>query len=319
MNLKEVAAQINKQHGKGTLIRSGEKTDLGFMPTGFWSVDQALGGGVVHGGVIEIFGPESSGKTTFTLDLIASFQAVKKAVVFVDAEHSFSPDWAKRNGVDIEDLMFCQPDCGEQALQIVDSLVRSQAVGLVVVDSVSALVPKVELEGEMGQSHVGLQARMMSQASRKLYGITHKNSVTVAFINQIRDKVGVTWGSSETTSGGRGLKYSSFQRIDIRRIGGIKIGEEIVGQRTRIKIVKNKLAAPFKQCELDLRYDVGFCRASDVLDHALASKVVQKKGAWFSMGSEKLGQGREAVRSRLIQEPELMREVKDALESKGKE
>lgn len=317
LSLDDVVKQINTQHGEGTLMPLHGKSDLESVSTGFHGIDETLGGGIVLGAMIEVFGPESSGKTTFSIAVMAAFQRAGHRVVFIDAEHSFNTGWAKKIGVNTEEVMICQPNSGEEALQVADALVKSQAVGLIVIDSVSALVPKTELEGEMGQSHVGLQARLMSQACRKLYSACEKTKTTVLFINQIREKVGVMFGSPETTSGGRGLKFGAFQRIDIRRISAIKVGDEVVGQRTRIKAVKNKLGAPFRQCEADLRYDAGFCRASDLIDCAVSAGVITKKGAWFAYKGEQLGQGKEFLRQKLLDDNELLEGILSDVKSES--
>src|SRR6201992_2696414 len=296
-------SQIEKQFGKGSIMRLGSKeaiVPISVISTGAISFDAALGvGGVPRGRVVEIFGPESSGKTTITLQIIAEAQKAGGLAAFVDAEHALDPAYAKKLGVDTDNLLISQPDYGEQALEITEALVRSGAVDVLVVDSVAALVPKAELDGEMGDSHVGLQARLMSQALRKLTGTVAKSRTSLIFINQIREKIGVMFGNPETTTGGRALKFSSSVRIDIRRIGAVKEGDVVVGSRTKVKIVKNKVAAPFRDAEFDILYGEGISREGDVLDLAVANNVVEKSGAWFSYSGERIGQGRENVRQYL--------------------
>jgi recombination protein RecA len=278
-------------------------------PTGALSLDLALGGGIPKGRIIEIYGPESSGKTTLTLHAIAEVQKSGGTAAFIDAEHALDPAYAKRIGVDIENLLLSQPDNGEQALEIVETLVRSNAVDLIVVDSVAALVPRAEIEGEMGDSHMGLQARLMSQALRKLTGIISRSKATVIFINQIRMKIGVMFGNPETTTGGNALKFYSSVRMDIRRIGQIKQGEDVIGNRTRVKIVKNKIAPPFRQAEFDIMYNKGISKSGDVLDLAADQGIIDKTGAWYALGDTKIGQGREAAKTYLEDNPKLMDEV----------
>jgi len=273
------------------------------------SLDMALGGGIPKGRVIEVFGPESSGKTTLTLHAIAEVQRNGGTAAFIDAEHALDPAYAKRIGVDIENLLLSQPDNGEQALEIVETLVRSNAVDLIIVDSVAALVPRAEIEGDMGDSHMGLQARLMSQALRKLTGVISRSKVTVIFINQIRMKIGVMFGNPETTTGGNALKFYASVRIDIRRIGQIKQGDEIIGNRTRVKIVKNKIAPPFRQAEFDIMYNQGISKSGDILDLAAECDVVEKAGAWYSYKGEKIGQGREASKKYLSDNPKVMDEI----------
>jgi recombination protein RecA len=296
-------AQIEKQFGKGSIMRLGSKeaiVPISVIGTGSISFDAALGvGGVPRGRVIEIFGPESSGKTTITLQIIAEAQKLGGMAAFVDAEHALDPAYARKLGVDVDNLLISQPDYGEQALEITEALVRSGAIDVLVVDSVAALVPKAELDGEMGDSHMGLQARLMSQALRKLTGTVSKSRTCLIFINQIREKIGVMFGNPETTTGGRALKFYSSVRIDIRRIAAVKEGDVVVGSRTRVKIVKNKVAAPFREAEFDILYGEGISREGDLLDVAVANGVVEKSGAWFSFSGERIGQGRENVRQYL--------------------
>ena len=302
---------IEKQFGKGSIMKLGERTDtqVETVPTGALSLDLALGGGIPKGRIIEIYGPESSGKTTLTLHAIAEVQKRGGTAAFIDAEHALDPAYAKRIGVDIENLLLSQPDNGEQALEIAETLVRSSAVDLVVVDSVAALVPRAEIEGDMGDSLPGLQARLMSQALRKLTGAINKSKTTVIFINQIRMKIGVMFGNPETTTGGNALKFYASVRMDIRRIAQIKQGDEIVGNRTRVKVVKNKIAPPFRQAEFDIMYNQGISTAGDVLDLATERGIVEKSGAWYAYGGEKIGQGREATKKYLEEHPELITEL----------
>jgi recombination protein RecA len=294
-------SQIEKQFGKGSIMRLGSKeavVPISTISTGSISFDAALGvGGVPRGRVIEIFGPESSGKTTITLQIIAEAQKAGGMAAFVDAEHALDPQYAKKLGVDVDNLLVSQPDYGEQALEITEALVRSGAIDVLVVDSVAALVPKAELDGEMGDSHVGLQARLMSQALRKLTGTVSKSRTCLIFINQIREKIGVMFGNPETTTGGRALKFYSSVRVDIRRIAAVKEGDLVVGSRTKVKIVKNKVAAPFREAEFDILYGEGISREGDVLDLAVNNNIVEKSGAWYSYSGERIGQGRENVRS----------------------
>jgi recombination protein RecA len=312
---------IEKQFGKGSIMKLGEayKVQVECIPTGSLSLDLALGGGVPKGRVVEIYGPESSGKTTMTLHVIAEIQKQGGTAAFIDAEHALDPAYAQRIGVDTSNLLLSQPDSGEQALEIVETLVRSNAVDLIVVDSVAALVPRAEIEGDMGDAHMGLQARLMSQALRKLTSIINKSNATVIFINQIRMKIGVMFGNPETTTGGNALKFYASVRMDIRRISQIKIGEEIVGNRVRVKVVKNKIAPPFRQAEFDIMYNKGISVSGDVLDLAVADGIVDKSGAWFAYGDEKIGQGREATKKYLEQNPKVLDKIaKQVLESSAK-
>ncbi len=294
-------AGIEKQFGKGSIMRLGAKdaiVPISVIGTGSISFDAALGvGGVPRGRVIEIYGPESSGKTTITLQIIAEAQKLGGFAAFVDAEHALDPTYARKLGVDVDNLLISQPDYGEQALEITEALVRSGAIDILVVDSVAALVPKAEIDGEMGDSHVGLQARLMSQALRKLTGTVAKSRTCLIFINQIREKIGVMFGNPETTTGGRALKFYSTIRIDIRRIGAVKEGDVVVGSRTKVKVVKNKVAAPFREAEFDILYGEGISREGDVLDLAVVQNIVDKSGAWYSYQGERIGQGRENVRN----------------------
>ena len=320
-NLDEAIRQIEKEHGKGSILRMGER-DAGIgadvISTGSVSVDAALGiGGFPKGRVVEIYGPESSGKTTLALQAVAQAQKQGGMAAFIDAEHAMDPGYAAKLGVDVDNLLVSQPDYGEQALQIVDVLVRSGAVDIVVVDSVAALVPHAELQGEMGDSHVGLQARLMSQALRKLTGQVSRSNCCILFINQIREKIGVMFGSPETTTGGRALKFYSSVRVDIRRIAAIKDGDAVIGNRTKVKVVKNKMAPPFKLAEFDIMYGEGVSLEGDLLDLGVANRIVQKSGSWFSYGSERVGQGRENAKAFLKQNLDvrnrLERDVRQAM------
>lgn len=310
--------QINKQFGDGAIRRLGDaKTvDVELIGSGALSLDLALGGGYPKGRIIEIFGPESSGKTTLTLHAIAEIQKNGGTAAFIDAEHALDPAYARRLGVDTENLLVAQPDNGEQALEIVETLVRSNAVDIVVVDSVAALVPQAEIDGDMGDSHMGLQARLMSQALRKLTGIINKSKTIVIFINQIRMKIGVMFGNPETTTGGNALKFYASIRVDIRRTGQIKSGEDIIGNRTKVKVVKNKIAPPFRSAEFDIMYNEGISRTGDVLDLAVIHGVVGKAGAWFDYNDAKIGQGREATKEFLKQNPEVLAEIEQKVREK---
>jgi recombination protein RecA len=313
-------AQIEKQFGKGSIVRLGSREALmpiSVISTGSISFDAALGvGGIPRGRVIEVFGPESSGKTTITLQIIAEAQRLGGLAAFVDAEHALDPGYAKKLGVDVDNLLVSQPDSGEQALEITEALVRSGAIDVLVVDSVAALVPKAELDGEMGDSHVGLQARLMSQALRKLTGTVSKSRTALIFINQIREKIGVMFGNPETTTGGRALKFYSSVRVDIRRIAAIKEGEVVTGNRTKVKIVKNKVAAPFREAEFDILYGEGISREGDVLDLAVANNIVEKSGAWYSYAGERIGQGRENTRSFLKENKDIFAKMDGELRKK---
>ena len=306
-------SQIEKQFGKGSIMRLGSKeavVPISVIPTGAISLDAALGvGGMPRGRVVEIFGPESSGKTTLALQVVAEAQKAGGMAAFVDAEHALDPAYARKLGVDVDNLLISQPDYGEQALEIAEALVRSGAIDVLVVDSVAALVPKAELDGEMGDSHVGLQARLMSQALRKLTGIVSKSRTCMIFINQIREKIGVMFGNPETTTGGRALKFYSSIRADIRRIAAIKEGDQVVGSRTRVKVVKNKVAAPFRECEFDIMYGEGISREGDLIDLAVNHNVVEKSGAWFSYKGERIGQGRENARAFLKENKDITAKI----------
>ena len=304
-------SQITKSFGDGSIMKLGDakKIDVQLIPSGSLSLDLALGGGYPKGRIIEIYGPESSGKTTLTLHAIAEIQKQGGTAAFIDAEHALDPAYAKRIGVDINNLLISQPDNGEQALEICETLVRSGAVDLIVVDSVAALVPQAEIDGDMGDAQMGLQARLMSQAMRKLTGIISKSKATVIFINQIRMKIGVMFGNPETTTGGNALKFYSSVRIDIRRIGQIKEGDNITGNRTKVKIVKNKIAAPFRTAEFDIMYNEGISKVGDILDLAVQYGVMDKAGAFLKYNGETLGQGREAVKKLFREKPELMEEI----------
>jgi recombination protein RecA len=306
-------SQIEKQFGKGSIMRLGSKeaiVPISVISTGSISFDAALGvGGFPRGRVIEVFGPESSGKTTITLQVIAEAQKAGGMAAFVDAEHALDPTYAKKLGVDVDNLLVSQPDYGEQALEITEALVRSNAIDVLVVDSVAALVPKAELDGEMGDSHVGLQARLMSQALRKLTGTVSKSRTCLIFINQIREKIGVMFGNPETTTGGRALKFYSSVRVDIRRIAAIKEGDIVVGSRTKVKVVKNKVAAPFREAEFDIMYGEGISREGDLLDLAANSNIVEKSGAWFSYKNERIGQGRENAKAFLKENKDIAAKI----------
>lgn len=317
--LSVAMAQIEKQFGKGSIMRLGDKETIKMevIPTGALSLDIALGiGGFPKGRIIEIFGPESSGKTTVALHAIAEAQKKDGIAAFIDAEHALDPNYAKRLGVDVDNLIVSQPDTGEQALEITEALVRSGAVDIVVVDSVAALVPKAEIEGEMGDSHVGLQARLMSQALRKLAGVINKSKTIVIFINQLREKVGVMFGNPETTTGGRALKFYSTIRLDVRKIESIKQGENVIGNRTRVRVVKNKVAPPFKQAEFDIMYGQGISNEGNILDVGVESNIINKSGSWYSYKDYKLGQGRENAKDFLRQNPEIQLEIENLIREK---
>ena len=307
--------QIEKQFGKGSIMRLGQRgaiAPIESISTGSISIDYALGiGGLPRGRVIEIFGPESSGKTTLALQVIAEAQRAGGMAAFVDAEHALDAQYAQKLGVDLENLLVSQPDNGEQALEIVEVLIRSNSVDVVVVDSVAALVPKAEIEGEMGEAQMGLQARLMSQALRKLTGVVSKSKTTLIFINQLREKIGVMFGNPETTTGGRALKFYASVRIDIRRIASIKDGDQVIGGRTRVKVVKNKVAPPFREAEFDIMYGEGISREGDLLDLAVEKRIVEKSGAWFAYGGERLGQGRENAKQFLKDNPEIRQTIED--------
>jgi recombination protein RecA len=313
-------SQIEKQFGKGSVMRLGDSDsayDIEVISTGSLALDVALGvGGLPRGRVVEIYGPESSGKTTLTLSTIAQAQKAGGVAAFVDAEHALDPSYAEKLGVNLKDLLVSQPDTGEQALEITDMLVRSGAVDIVVVDSVAALTPKAEIEGEMGEMQVGLQARLMSQALRKLTGNIKRSNTTVVFINQIRMKIGVMFGNPETTTGGNALKFYSSVRLDIRRIGALKNGEEVVGNQTRVKVVKNKIAPPFRQAEFEILYGTGISREGELVDMGVEHGLVEKSGSWYAYKGERIGQGKDNVRNYLLQHPEIANEIDSALRVK---
>lgn len=315
--LNEAISQIEKQHGKGAVMKLGDPSsamNIETIPTGSLSLDIALGlGGIPKGRVVEIYGPESSGKTTVALHMIAEVQKRGGIAGFIDAEHALDPVYARAIGVDIDNLYISQPDFGEQALEITETFVRSGAIDIVVVDSVAALVPKAEIDGEMGDSHVGLQARLMSQALRKLTAVINKTNTVVIFINQLREKVGVMFGNPETTTGGRALKFYSSVRLDVRRIETLKQGGEMIGNRARVKVVKNKVAPPFKEAEFDIMFGKGISREGDILDLAANIDVINKSGAWYAYKGEKIGQGRENAKNTLTANPEMMQEVENAV------
>lgn len=315
--LKEAMAQIQKQFGQGAIMKLGDdsaKLNIEAISTGSASLDIATGiGGIPRGRIIEIYGPESSGKTTLTLHIIAEAQKAGGKAAFIDAEHALDPEYARNLGVDVDDLLVSQPDTGEQGLEICEMLVRSGALDIVVIDSVAALVPRAEIQGDMGDSHVGLQARLMSQALRKLTGSINKSNTAVVFINQLREKVGVMFGNPETTTGGRALKFYSTMRFDVRKIESIKAGDEVLGNRTRVKIVKNKVAPPFKQAEFDIMYGRGISKEGDVLDCAVEAKIVEKAGSWYSFEGNRIGQGRENVKKFLTDNPEILNRVEALL------
>lgn len=317
--LDQVLSEIEKQFGKGSIMKLGEQAmdDIEVIPTGCLALDNALGiGGVPRGRIIEIYGPESSGKTTVSLHIIAQAQKLGGTAAFIDAEHALDPVYAGKLGVNLDELYVSQPDNGEQALDICETLVRSGAFDIVVIDSVAALTPKAEIDGEMGDSFIGLQARLMSQALRKLAGITNKSKSCVIFINQLREKVGVMFGSPETTTGGKALKFYASVRLDVRRIDGIKDGSDVVGNRTRIKVVKNKLAPPFKQAEFDIIYGKGISNEGCILDLACEYDIIVKSGSWFSYKDDKIGQGRENVKAFLENNPDIMNEIEEKIKQK---
>ena len=311
--LDAALAQIEKEFGKGSVMKLGDSSanmNIQTVPTGSLSLDVALGlGGIPRGRIVEIYGPESSGKTTVALHMVAEIQKRDGIAGFIDAEHALDPSYAKNIGVDIDNLYISQPDSGEQALEICETMVRSGAVDIVIVDSVAALVPKAEIEGDMGDAHVGLQARLMSQALRKLTAVVSKTNCTVIFINQLREKVGIMFGNPETTTGGRALKFYSSIRLDVRRIEALKQAGEIIGNRTRIKVVKNKVAPPFKEAEFDIMFGKGISREGDILDLAVKQNIVEKSGAWFAYNKDKIGQGRENAKIYLQTHPEVMEEI----------
>lgn len=310
--LEMAMGQIEKQFGKGAVMKLGETAHLNIeaIPTGALGLDIALGvGGVPRGRIVEVFGPESSGKTTVALHMVAEAQKAGGDAAFIDAEHALDPVYAKKLGVDIDNLIVSQPDTGEQALEITEALVRSGAIDIIVIDSVAALVPKAEIDGEMGDAHVGLQARLMSQALRKLAGVISKSKTTAIFINQLREKVGIMFGNPETTPGGRALKFYASVRLDVRKIETIKQGTEMIGSRTRVKVVKNKVAPPFKEAEFDIIYGQGISKEGNILDVAVNLDIINKSGAWFSYNGQRIGQGRENSKNFLRQNPELLKEV----------
>ena len=318
--LDAALAQIEKQYGKGSVMKLGDSSanmNIEVIPTGSLSLDIALGlGGVPRGRIIEVFGPESSGKTTVALHIVAEIQKRGGIAGFIDAEHALDPVYAKNIGVNIDDLYISQPDCGEQALEITETMVRSGAVDVIIVDSVAALVPKAEIDGEMGDSHMGLHARLMSQALRKLTAVVSKTNCVVIFINQLREKVGVVFGNPEVTTGGRALKFYASVRMDVRRIDTLKMGGEIVGNRTRVKVVKNKVAPPFKEAEFDIMFGKGITREGDILDLAVANDIVDKSGAWYAYMGDKIGQGRENAKAFLAENPAICAEIDEKIREK---
>lgn len=318
--LDAALAQIEKQYGKGSVMKLGDQSanmGIDVVPTGSLSLDLALGlGGMPRGRIIEIYGPESSGKTTVALHVVAEVQKMGGIAGFIDAEHALDPTYAAHIGVDIDNLYISQPDNGEQALEITETMVRSGAVDVIIVDSVAALVPKAEIDGEMGDSHVGLHARLMSRALRKLTGIISKSNCVVIFINQLREKVGVMFGNPETTTGGRALKFYASVRLDVRRIETLKVGGEVVGNRTRVKVVKNKVAPPFKEAEFDIMFGKGISKEGDILDLAVLHDIINKAGAWYSYNGEKIGQGRENTKLYLANNPEVMEEIEQQVRNK---
>ena len=317
--LDTALAQIDKQFGKGSVMRLGsdERAPIEVIPTGSIALDVALGiGGLPKGRIVEVYGPESSGKTTVALHAIANCQRAGGVAVFIDAEHALDPEYAKALGVDIDALLVSQPDTGEQALEIADTLIRSGSIDIIVIDSVAALVPRAEIEGEMGDSHMGLQARLMSQALRKLTGVLNNTKTTAIFINQLREKIGVFFGSPETTAGGKALKFYASVRLDVRRIETLKDGQEAVGNRTRVKVVKNKMAPPFKQAEFDIIYGVGISREGSLLDVGVEQEILKKSGSWYTYESEQLGQGKENSRNYLLDNPEVANEIEQKIKTK---
>ncbi len=318
--LKDTISQIDKEFGKGSVMRLGDesaKLDVGVIPSGSLMLDRALGiGGIPRGRIVEIFGPESSGKTTMTLHFVAEAQKMGGLCAFIDAEHALDPIYAQKLGVDTDNLLVSQPDYGEQALAIADKLIRSNALDVVVVDSVAALVPKAEIEGEMGDYHVGTQARLMSQAMRKLTTCVSKSNCCLIFINQIRMKIGVMFGNPETTTGGNALKFYSSIRLDIRRVGTVKSGQDAVGNRTRVKVVKNKLAPPFREAEFDISFGEGISRTGELIDLGIEHEIITKSGTWFSYGEERLGQGRDNVKTLLTDKPELALSIEGKVREK---
>ncbi len=318
--LQEALLQIDKKFGKGSVMTLGDsnaRLDIEAISTGSVSLDIACGiGGLPKGRIIEIYGPESSGKTTLALQVIAEAQKEGGKAAFIDAEHALDPVYAKALGVDLDELLVSQPDTGEDALEICEMLVRSAAISVVVIDSVAALVPKAEIEGDMGDSHVGLQARLMSQALRKITGIANKTGTMVIFINQLREKIGIMFGNPETTTGGRALKFYASVRLDVRRIESIKMGDSVIGNRTRVKVVKNKVAPPFKMTEFDIMYGKGISKAGDILDCAVEAGLIEKSGAWYSYGGERIGQGRENVKQYLESRPDLMDRLEAGIKEK---
>lgn len=314
--LEMALGQIEKQFGKGAVMKLGENTHMNIetIPTGAMGLDIALGvGGVPRGRIVEIFGPESSGKTTVALHIVAEAQKAGGEAAFIDAEHALDPVYAKKLGVNIDNLIVSQPDTGEQALEIAEALVRSGAIDVIVIDSVAALVPKAEIDGEMGDAHVGLQARLMSQALRKLSGVINKSKTTAIFINQLREKVGIMFGNPETTPGGRALKFYSSVRLDVRRVESIKQGTEVIGNRTKVKVVKNKVAPPFKEAEFDIIYGKGISKEGSILDVAVSLDIVNKSGAWFSYNNQKIGQGRENAKQFLMENTEVLKEIENKI------
>ena len=320
--LEMAMSQIEKQFGKGSVMKLGDVTamEVEAIPTGALSLDIALGiGGIPRGRIVEVYGPESSGKTTLALHMIAEAQKLGGEAAFIDAEHALDPVYAKHLGVDIDNLIVSQPDTGEQALEITEALVRSGAIDVVVVDSVAALVPKAEIDGDMGDSHIGLQARLMSQALRKLAGVINKSKCVVIFINQLREKVGVMFGNPETTAGGRALKYYASVRLDIRKIENIKQDGEVIGNRARVKVVKNKVAPPFREAEFDIVYGKGISKEGNILDIAVNLDIIEKSGSWFGYNGERIGQGRENVKKYLVDNPEVMKEIEKKIREKFNE